>query len=177
MQYRGSFPRDANHIPDVANGCLATDIQTLVGNNATVNVPIFGVQGIIEVKGLWGIVTTALGVNHTASAWRINDQTAQIYLTAVGGVDISAYPAGSMIAKVGLVAAALTAKKADVGFVLEPTTLETMNFSPIIIGAKTGLTTQTIEYHYATTDQPTSGVIQFFMRWLPLSNDAQVLSL
>lgn len=172
-----SYWRDANRVPITTDGLIATDSQTLVGSNATVNVPIFGVTGIIEVRGLWGVVTTTLGTNHTASAFRINDQTAQIYLTAVGGVDISGYEAGSLISKVGLAAAALTAKRANAGFILEPTTLETTTFSPVIIGAKTALTTQTIEYHYATTDTPTSGAIQFFLRWLPLSVNAGVTSL
>lgn len=176
-QIPASYWRDANRIPITTDGVISTDSQTLVGASATVNVPIFGIMGIIEVRGLWGVVTTTLGANHTASAFRINDQTAQIYLTAVGGVDISGYEVGSLISKVGLVAAALTAKRANAGFVLEPTTLETTTFSPIIIGDKTALTTQTIEYHYATTDNPTSGAIQFFMRWLPLSTDATVTSL
>jgi hypothetical protein len=176
-QISASFYRDANRVPITTDGVVSQDSQTFVGSNATVNVPIFGFTGSIEIRGLWGIVTTVLGANHTASSWRINDQTAQIYLTAVGGVDISAYPVGSLISKVGLVAAALTAKKADVGFILEPTTLETHNFSPIIVGAKSTLLTSTIEYHYATTDTPTSGAMQFFLRWLPLSADATVTPL
>src|SRR6185503_4310086 len=110
MKYQGSFSRDANFVPDTARGCLTTTSKTLVGSNATVNVPIFSTVGIVEVLGLWGIVTTGLGANHTASAWRINDQTSQIYLTAVGGVDISTATAGSLISKVGLAAAALTYK-------------------------------------------------------------------
>ena len=174
---KATFLRDANRVPITTDGVLSVDSQTLVGSSATVNVPIFGFTGVIEVRGLWGIVTTTLGANHTASAFRINDQTAQIYLTAVGGPDISGYTVGSLIAKVGLVAAALTNKSAAVGYILEPTTLETHNFSPIIIGDKTGLTNNTIEYHYATTDAPTTGAIQFFLRWLPLSADADVTPL
>jgi hypothetical protein len=169
-----TFSRDANNVPIAIDGLTSSTTKTFTGASATVNVPIFGFTGIVEIRALWGIVTTVLGANHTASSFRINDQTAQIYLTAVGGADISAYPVGSMISKVGLVATALTAKKADVGFVLEPTTLETITFSPVIIGDKTALTNNTIEYHYATTDNPTSGAMQFFVRWLPISSDANI---
>jgi hypothetical protein len=172
-----SFARDANRVPITIDGLVSTDSQTFTGSNATINVPIFGFTGIIEVRGLWGIVTTTLGANHTASSFRINDQTAQIYLTAVGGIDISTYTASSLIAKVGLAAAAITGKSAAVGFILEPTTLETHNFSPVIIGTKTTLTTSTIEYHYATTDTPTTGAMQFFLKWLPVSSDASIVSL
>lgn len=177
MGIQASFWRDANRVPITTDGLVSTDSQTFVGSNTTVNVPIFVFTGVIEVRGLWGVVTTTLGANHTASAFRINDQTAQVYLSVSTGVDISGATAGSMISKVGLVAAALTYKSAAVGYILEPTTLETIAFSPIIIGDKTTLTNNTIEYHYATTDAPTSGAMTFFLRWLPLSTDATVTSL
>ena len=169
-----TYGRDANRMPIITEGVVSTTTKVFTGSSATVNVPIFGFTGVIQIKGLYGIVTTVLGANHTAASFRINDQTAQIYLTAVGGVDISAYPVGSMIVKVGLAAAAVTAKKADVGFILEPTTLETNLYSPVVIGDKTILTNNTIEYHYATTDAPTSGAMQFFLLWLPMSSDADV---
>lgn len=40
------------------------------------------------------------------------------------------------------------------------------------IGAATN-----IEFVYSTPDTPTSGQIQFFIRWLPLSIDASVKAL
>jgi hypothetical protein len=170
----GSFSRDSNRVPITTDGVISTDSQIFTGAAATVNVPIFGFTGVLEIRGLWGIVTTDLGANHTASSWRINDQTAQVYLTAVGGADISTYKAGSMIYKGGLVATALTAKSAAVGFIAEPAATQMMWFTPIIIGNKTTLTNNTIEYHYATTDNPTSGAMTFFLRWMPLSADATV---
>jgi hypothetical protein len=177
MAITASFSRDANRVPITTDGLVSTDSQVLVGNNATVVVPIFGFTGIIEVRGLWAVVTTTLGVNHTAAAFRINDQSAQIYLTAVGGIDISGATVGSLIEKIGLAASTLTLKSAASIFSSEPTAAETHNFSPVIIGAKSGLTTGTIEYRYATTDTPTTGAMQFFIRWLPLSSDAGVTSL
>src|SRR5258708_38393918 len=100
MAITESFPRDANNVPITTDGLISTDVQITTGTAASspFNIPIFGVTGVIEVRGLWGIVTTTLGVNHTAASFRINDQSAQIYLTAAGGVDISAATPGPMIA-------------------------------------------------------------------------------
>ena len=172
-----SFWRDANRVPITVDGITTTDSQTLTANNTTAVVPIFGFTGVVEVRALWGVVTTDLGANHTASAFRINDQTAQVYLTAVGGTTISAAKAGSLIVKTGLVATAVTYKSAAAGYIQEPTTLQTLDMTPVIIGSKTALTTGTIEYRYTTTDAPTSGAITFFIRWLPMSAAAGVTSL
>lgn len=176
MQYRGSFSRDANHVPDVANGCLATDTQTLVGNNTTVAVPIFTIQGSVEILGIWGIVTTVLGANNTAAYFRMNDGTNTPAITLSTGTTLSAAPVGSMIAKKGLATAAVTLISAAATVVSEPTTLETKFFSPFAVTALPTATAN-VEFVYTTTDTPTSGIIQFFMRWLPLSVNAQVLSL
>jgi hypothetical protein len=172
-----SYWRDQNRVPITTDGIISTDTQTFTGSNATVNVPIFSFIGIIEIRGLWGVVTTTLGANHTAASWRINDQTAQVYLTAIGGVDISNASVGSMIYKMGLVATAATYKSAAAGYISEPAATQMIDLTPVIIGDKTALNTTTIEYHYATTDQPTSGSMTFFLRWLPMSNDASITSL
>ena len=133
----------------------------LTGDQATVNPPIFTITGSVLVGRLWGVVTTDIGVNHTAASFRINDQTAQVYLTAIGGTTLSAIKAGSLIVKKDLVA------------VSEPTTLETMLFSPFIITKKTAAVTQ-IEYKYSTTDHPTTGAIRFYISYYPLSDDGLI---
>lgn len=176
MRYQGSFPIDANYKPDTAHGALSTDSQTLTANNTTANVPIFTVTGTIEVLGLWGIVTTVLGANHTTAFWRMNDGTNTPAITLATGTTLSAANLGSIIAKKGLAAAALTLTQADQTRVSEPTTLETTYFSPFVINAK-NTATSNIEYSYATTDTPTSGAIQFFLRWIPLSVNANVTAL
>lgn len=176
MTYKGSFSRDANGVPDVANGCLTTDSQVLSGNNTTVATPIFKVTGMVQILGIWATITTVLGTNHTASAFRLNDGTNTPAITLSTGTDISAAPVGSDIVKKGLAAAAVTYIKSDQARVSEPTTLETTYFSPFVIDAN-GTVTTNIEYVYATTDAPTSGAMQFFIRWLPLTNDAQVTAL
>lgn len=146
--------------------------KTLIGNNTTTAVPIFGITQSISVIRLWAVVTTVLG-NHTAAYWRLNDQTAQVSITASSGTTLSSAAAGSVISKTGLAAAALTLLNNSAGRIAEPTTLETTYFSPFVAVQKTGAVTN-IEYVYTTTDTPTSGVIQFFMEYKPLAINSNV---
>jgi len=172
-QVSGAFKRDANNIPITEDGLITTKEITFSGSAATVNEPLFHITGAVEVRGLWGVVTTVIGANHTAASWRLNDQTAQVYITAIGGVDLSGDAAGSVLVKKGLVAAAAIELTNAAGVVSEPTTLQTMFHSPFVVVKKTGAVTD-IEYHYATTDEPTSGAMQFFVRWLPISEDGAI---
>lgn len=165
---------EPNRLPFTVDGVLTTDLQTLSASGATAAVPIFGVTGSIEVRGLWGVVTTVLG-NNTAAYWRLNDQTAQVNITLNTGTTLSSAAAGSTIVKNGLAAAALVLLNNSAGRVSEPTTLETTYFSPFVVMKKTGAVTN-IEFVYTTSDTPTSGAIRFFLRWLPLSTDAAVVA-
>ncbi len=172
MPITESYPRDANNVPITTDGLVSTNSQTLSGNNTTVNTALFRITGTIEVRGLWAVVTTVIGANHTGGLYRLNDQTAQVAITATGAT-LSALAAGTTIVKKGLAAAAVSLLDNAAGRVSEPTTLETTYFSPFVVMKKTGENTD-IEYQYATTDQPTSGVLKHFLRWLPLSSDGNV---
>lgn len=171
-----SYWRDANRIPITTDGITTIDSQTLVGSNATVAVPIFGVTGMIEVRALYGVVTTVLGANNTAAYWRLNDSSAQSDITVSTGTTLTSAAVGSLIVKKGLAAAALVLLTSAQERVSEPTTLETTYFSPFV-AVKKGTAATNIEFVYSTTDTPTSGAIQFFLRWLPLSVDANVTAL
>lgn len=171
-----TFWRDGNRIPITTDGIVSIDSQVLTGNNTTVNVPLFTITGSIEVRGLWGVVTTVLGANNTAAYWRLNDQSNQSNITLNTGTTLSAAAAGSTIVKKGLAAAALTLLSASQERVSEPTTLETTYFSPFVATALPGAATN-IEFTYTTTDAPTSGAIDFYLRWLPLSKNATVKTL
>lgn len=173
MSVSGSLWRDANHNPIQVGGVVTRSSVTLNGNNTTVNVPVFGITGTVNVVGIYGVVTTDLGANNTAAYWRLNDQTAQPAITLSTGTTLSAVKAGSVIVKKGLAAAALVLLDNAAGRVSEPTTLETSYFSPFVATKKTGAATN-IEFVYTTTDTPTSGVIQFFVVWLPISADGKV---
>lgn len=169
-----SFSRDNDRIPITTDGIiLASNNQILSGNNTTVTTPIFTITGTVEIRGLWGVVTTTLGANHTAAYWRLNDQTAQPAITLSTGTTLSGVVAGSTIVKKGLAAAALVLLDNAAGRVSEPTTLETVYFSPFVAMKKTAALTQ-IEYLYTTTDTPTSGAITFYVRFLPVSIDGTI---
>lgn len=176
MGISGVLWRDANQIAIQVGGVVSRSSKTLTGNNTTVAVPVFGITGTVNVIGIYGVVTTDLGANNTAAYWRLNDQTAQVNITLNTGTTISAVKAGSVIVKKGLAAAALVLLDNAAGRVSEPTTLETTYFSPFVGTQKTGAATN-IEFVYTTTDTPTSGTIQFFLVWLPVSADATITAL
>lgn len=165
---------DANNriLQNTNYGITSTVSQTLSGNNTTVVTPLFHITGTVEVRALYAVVTTVIGANHTAGLYRLNDQTAQVSITATGAT-LSGLAVGTTIVKKGLAAAALVLLDNAAGRVSEPTTLETLYFSPFVVMKKTAATTD-IEYSYATTDAPTSGVIQHFLRWVPLSANGNV---
>lgn len=173
MTQRGVLLRDDNDNAVQGFGLSTSTPVTFTGSNATVAVPIFRLTGTVEVLGIYGVVTTDIGVNHTAAYWRLNDQTAQVNITLNTGTTLSAMKVGSTIVKKGLAGAALTLLDNAAGRVSEPTTLETMYFSPFTAMKKTGATTD-IEYVYTTTDTPTTGAIQFFVLWYPLSQDGRL---
>lgn len=171
-----TYWRDGNRVPITTDGLTTIDTQTLVGNNTTVAVPLYTVTGMVEIRAIWGVVTTVLGSNLTACYWRLNDATAQSDITLNTGTALSAAAAGSIFVKKGLAATALTLLSNSQERVSEPTTLETTYFSPFVAVAKTAVTTN-IEFVYTTTNTPTSGVIDFYIRWLPLSSTANITAL
>lgn len=173
MALNGRLWIDANSRAVQVGGVVSMTSQTLTGNNTTVATPIFRITGAVNVVSLYGVVTTDLGANQTACYWRLNDQTSQVNITLNTGTTLSAIKAGSVIAKAGLAAAALVKIDNAAGRINEPTTLETTYFSPFVMTKKTGANTD-IEFVYSTTDTPTSGVIQHFCVWMPVSRDAAV---
>lgn len=169
----GSLPRDANDTAIQYAGAYVNNVITLTGNGTTVNVPVFHVNGSVLVTGLWGVVTTAL-LNNTAAYWRLNDQTTQSNITLNTGTALTNAVVGATIVKNGLAAAALVKLDATQERVSEPTTLETLYFSPFVAVQKTGGIRTDIEFTYTTSDTPTSGVIQFFASYIPLSVGASL---
>src|SRR3990172_572413 len=143
---------------------------TLDASNETATEPLFRITGSIEVLKIYGVVTTVVGANHTAAYFRLNDQTAQSDITLSTGTTISSAAVGSILVKKGSAAAALTLLTAAQERVSEPTTLETDYFSPFVVVAKPTANTD-IEYVYTTTTEPTTGVIKFFLVWIPLSSN------
>ena len=170
-QSQATLPRDGNNVPVQGLGMVVTKSLTFSANGAQ-TLPIFTVTGSVLVRALWGVVTTAIGSNHTAASWRTNDQTAQIYLTAVGGTAVSSAPVGSTVNKIGLVATALDLDSSAAAVVEEGTSVGLPYFQEFRICAKNTATTQ-IEYCY-TTNNSSGGVIKFFCGFTPLSTDGDV---
>ena len=148
--------------------------KTLSASNTTANVSVFSITGSVLVTKLCGIVTTVIGANHTGAYFNLFDQTSRVNITLnTGGMTLSALPSGSFLGKLGLAGAVGTVKSAAVGGIIEPTTLETLEFSPFQAVKKSTAATE-IDYTYSTTDAPTSGVIQFLIEYQPLSSDGAV---
>lgn len=152
--------------------------KTLSANNTTANVQLWRVTGSVYINKIYGIVTTAIGANHTGAYLRLNDQTAQQDITlSTGGATLSALPAGSLIHKDSLAGSdVLTVVSNATGVMYETGTPGVDLSQGFALVKKTGANTD-IEYTYTTTDTPTSGVIQFFVEYVPLSADGALTAL
>lgn len=153
----------------------ASKTQTLTGDNATVATPLFRITGSVHISQLYAVIKTAMGSNVTATHWRINDQTAQVAISLATGTALSSLPAGTMLTRHSLVSVALKADTAAAAKVIDPVaaTAPAVHM-PFEIVQKTGGVQTDIEFVYTTTNTPTSGVIQHFVEWQPLSDGASL---
>jgi len=175
MKASSSFWRDTNRVPILGHGLVVSKTLTFTGDDATVATSVFDVTGTVEVLKLWGIVTVVLGANQTDCHFRINDHTATSeIITKATTLTLSDAPVGSLIAKTGLITAVATYETAAAGAFYEPTTLQTNLFTPFVVIQKTASIVTHIEWVYTTTDDPTSGSIQFFAGYLPLSENGKM---
>lgn len=153
-----------------------TTSATLTASATTASNILFRVTGSIEVLRLYGVVTTALGANITAAFWRTNDQTAQVNISLNTGTTLSAFTAGSLINRSSVATVALTGDNASAAKVRDPVAATSPAVCmPFAIVQKTGNVQTDIEFRYTTTDAPTSGVIQFFLEYRPLSADGMAI--
>lgn len=146
---------------------------TFAASNTTESKTLFTFTGTIEVVALYGVVTTALGSNHTAAHFRLNDGTNTPAITLATGTTMSNAAVGSTIVADRLAATAVTLGDSSQARVLQPSTVNGNEGQNQIFVAKNGAT-NTIEYRYTTTSTPTSGAATFFIKWRPLSPDASV---
>lgn len=173
MNYDALIDRDGNGVPVYGDSPFRVikDHTFIATGAVTTVVPLFTLTGAVMVTRIWGVITTDLAAAHTAASFSLVETAgATIYLTAVGGTTLSSLKAGSVILKDGLVAAALTKIDNVAGAIKEPTTLQTMSFSPILLVKKTGAVT-TVSYNYTSTGVPTTGAMRFFISYYPLSSD------
>ena len=171
-----SFWRDNNRVPITTDGIMITDTQSFT-TTGTVAVPIFHVIGSVEIRGLWGIVTTALG-NHTAAYFRLNDQTVQTAITKiVGAPTLTSAPVGSLIMKDNLASSTALQYHSAAAGVFDEEGSQLPIFQSFHVDQKTGGITTDIEYVYTTSDNPATGAIEFFVRFIPLSEDGNLIAI
>lgn len=153
----------------------ASKTQTLTGNNTTVATPLFRVTGSVHISQLYAVVKTALGSNVTAAHWRTNDQTATVAISLATGTTLSSLPAGTTLTRHSIASVALKADTAAAAKVIDPVaaTAPAVHM-PFAVVQKTGGVNTDIEFVYTTTNTPTSGVIQHFVEWQPLSEGASL---
>lgn len=154
---------------------VVTKTHTLVGNNTTVQVPLFSVTGAVEVFRLYYIVTTVFGSNHTAAFFQINDQTATPDISLATGVTLSSAAVGSLISRHSLVSVAAIFSNSAAGVVKDPVAATAPGmFMPFIVVQKTGGIATNVEYVYTTTNTPTSGAFKAYIQYRPLSDDGAI---
>lgn len=169
-----TFSRDSNHVPINTPGITSTSQATLIVNNTTGSNLLFGITGSIQVLQLYGVVTTVLSSNITAAFYRLNDQTAQPAISLATGTTLSNATVGSVIARKALAATALTFIDASAARITESSAVNLGFFSPFVLTQKTAGVQTDVEFRYTTTNAPATGVIQFYMTWLPISSDGAV---
>jgi hypothetical protein len=169
--------QDINIIPDPFSTRKLSNSKTLTANNTTANVALFSITGVVRVLKLYGIVTTAIGSNHTGAYFNLYDQSARVNITLnTVGVTLSSFTAGAMVMKTALAATLATIQNNNVGAIVEPTAAQGVVQSEFIAVKKTAAVTE-IDYTYTTTNTPTTGAIQFFIEYQPLSADGAVAAL
>ncbi len=153
------------------------DVQTLVGNNTTVNVPIFRIVGVIEVYYLWAKVTTVLGSNLTACKFDLFDQTTSVAI-ASAGVTLSSLAVNSIFYVTSVGATSINSQSAATNPPL-PRGSQASPQGPgggMDIGSKVGANTD-VRFIYTTTNTPTSGVIEFYLCWRNIDKTSTVTAL
>lgn len=174
----GAFDRDANYVPITLNGFQTKYSATLSANNTTASIALFSLTGAVEVLSLYGIVTTALSSNVTAAYWQLNDQTATPDISLATGTTLSSFQVGSIMTRRSLVSVAMTGINASAGFVQDPVAATAPGvFMPFNIVQKTGGILTTVDFVYTTTNTPASGVIDFYIGWIPLTETSSITSM
>ena len=128
---------------------------------------LFQVTGEVQINHIYGIVTTALPAATTAASLQLFPAGgAAIQLTSLAGSDISSLPVGSMINKAATAATAISVSNSTLGFLSEQTGLLLAIFA---VGQKTGGIATYVRLN--VTEVGTSGAIDWYCDWQPLSND------
>ena len=150
---------------------------TTDASNETAVVPLFTVTGSVYIPRLYGVVTTTLGANQTAAYWRTNDQTAQVSISLSSGTTVSSMGIGSVLTRHSVAAVALKADNSTAAKVIDPVAATAPDvFMPFVVTQKVGGVLTQIEYVYSTTTEPTTGAIDFYVSWIPMTENSVLVS-
>jgi hypothetical protein len=167
-----SFWRDANRIPITRYGLFVKKSFSLTANG-TVTSAIFTVTGTVNIRCLYGVVTTALGSNVTAAYWRLNDGSNQSNISLNTGTTLSSAGIGSSIVRLSVVGVALTLNNNTQERVMDPVAATAPDvFMPFVVTQMLSTTTS-IEFCY-TTNNTSLGAIDFYCGFIPVSSDGVI---
>jgi len=131
---------------------------------------LFKVEGSVEVKYIFGDVTTALSADVGKVYLDLWDGTNSAEITDSAGTDVSSAPVGSLIIKTEKASSPIDLLQSDQCHVEENTSFREPRV-PSVLTQKAGATTY-IRLAYAGT--ATSGAIHWHCRWEPLTEDGFV---
>ena len=126
-------------------------VDRAAATHAAATTPYFTVTGVIQLTGLYSIVTVASGAN--ACSWSVNP-TAGTTISISGNLDIDPALVGDLIGITGVVATAMTYGGAVVGIM-----------QPLVI------TAGTVDFIAAAADGATTAHLYY----LPLTEGANVV--
>jgi len=136
----------------LANMGVGLRVDRAASTHLAATTPYFTVSGVIQLTGLYSIVTVASGAN--ACSWSVNP-TAGTTTSICGDLDIDPALVGDLLGITGVVATAMTYGGAVVGMM-----------QPLII------TSGTIDFIAAAADGATSA----HLFYLPMSAGASVVA-
>jgi len=136
-------------------------------SNTTDIINLFRVYGNCEVRRIYGVVTTVNG-NATSAGLRLTDGTTTVAITTVA-LDMSNSPVGSLLLKRALLSNPLLLGSSATSTILDPgaATNKYMTTPTVVNESDVGITY--IVFSYATTDTPTTGAVDWYCWWQPLS--------
>ena len=135
---------------------------TFSANASTYSTTLWTVTGRILVLDLFGVVTTAIGSNHTGGLFRA-ESGAGVSSIHASSVTLSSLGVGVTVAKIEVasVALALLLKTAGTFNQRNPESVSPFEVAPI-----GGETTVNIVYRHATTNNPESGAMRFTLNYV-----------
>ena len=162
-----------NTYPDFA---FEEDLYNSITFANTAPYDLFTVTGVVLIQHIWGVVTTAIGINKTAASLQLFPAGgAAIQLTSVAGSVLSAMPLNTLISKDAVVGTAISVYDATTPFYAEPVATPNKTFSQFAVGQETADVVTTIRLA-VTEGGAEGGTIEWHVQWSPVSSDGWLVA-